>query len=109
MVNFFVSRDFLVGVPVALIIYNLLPTARLQAPFLVGTSLVIFWLAAGNRVLVVCFAALVTEFSSLAAVRIVPARRLALWIGVALNLAIASVLVDIFLQVVCLMILLLAA
>jgi hypothetical protein len=39
MVNFFVSRAFLTGVPIALTIYYLLPTARFQVPFLVGTSL----------------------------------------------------------------------
>jgi hypothetical protein len=49
MVNFFVSRAFLIGVPVALTIYYLLPTARLQVPLLIGTSLVIFWFAAGNQ------------------------------------------------------------
>ena len=49
MVNFFVSRAFLIGVPVALTIYYLLPTARLQVPLLIVTSLVIFWFAAGNH------------------------------------------------------------
>jgi hypothetical protein len=75
MVNFFVSRAFLTGVPIALIVYYLLPTARLQVPFLVGTSLVIFWLAAGSQVLLVCFAALVTALTSLGAVQAQPARR----------------------------------
>ena len=85
--NFFVSRAFLIGVPVALAIYYLLPTARLQVPLLIGTSLVIFWFAAGNQVLLVCFAALVTAMTSLGAVQAQPARRrLALWIGVGLNL-----------------------
>ena len=88
MVNFFVSLPFLAGVPVALIIYYLLPTARLQAPFLIGTSLVIFWFAAGGQVLLVCFAALVTALASLATVQTQPScRRLGLSIGVALNLA----------------------
>src|SRR6516165_9318923 len=88
MVNFFVSLPFLAGVPVALIVYYLLPTARLQVPFLVGTSLVIFWFAAGGQVLLVCFAALVTALASLAAVQTQPSRRrLGLSIGVALNLA----------------------
>ena len=88
MLNFFVSRAFLVGVPVALIIYYLLPTARLQVPFLISTSLAIFWFAAGNQVLLVCFAALVTAVTSLGAVQAQPVRRrLGLWIGVALNLA----------------------
>ena len=88
MVNFFVSVPFLAGVPVALIIYYLLPTARLQVPFLIGTSLVIFWFAAGSQVLLVCFAALVTTLASLAAVQAQPARRrLGLSIGVGLNLA----------------------
>jgi alginate O-acetyltransferase complex protein AlgI len=87
MVNFFVSRAFLIGVPVALTIYYLLPTARLQVPLLIGTSLVIFWFAAGNQVLLVCFAALVTAMTSLGVVQAQPVRRrLALWIGVALNL-----------------------
>src|SRR5215469_153020 len=88
MVNFFVSLPFLAGVPVALIVYYLLPTARLQVPFLIGTSLVIFWFAAGGQVLLVCFAALVTALASLAAVQTQPSRRcLGLSIGVALNLA----------------------
>jgi alginate O-acetyltransferase complex protein AlgI len=88
MVNFFVSRAFLIGVPIALTIYYLLPTARLQVPFLIGTSLVIFWLAAGSQVLLVCFAALVTALTSLGTVRVQPTRRrLALSIGVGLNLA----------------------
>jgi alginate O-acetyltransferase complex protein AlgI len=88
MVNFFVSLPFLAGVPVALIIYYLLPTARLQVPFLIGTSLVIFWFAAGSQVLLVLFAALVTALTSLAAVQARPARRrLGLSIGVGLNLA----------------------
>ncbi len=89
MVNFFVSWAFLTGVPVALVVYYLLPTARLQVPFLVGTSLAIFWFAADNQVLLVCFAALVTALTSLGAVQSQPRRRrLALWIGVGLNLAI---------------------
>jgi alginate O-acetyltransferase complex protein AlgI len=88
MVNFFVSLPFLAGVPVALIIYYLLPTARLQVPFLIGTSLIIFWFAAGGQVLLVCFAALVTALASLAAVQTqATRRRLGLSIGVALNLA----------------------
>ena len=53
-----------------------------------GTNLVIFWFAAGNQVLLVCFAALVTALTSLGAPQAQPAhRRLALWIGVGLNLA----------------------
>jgi len=88
MMNFFVSRAFLIGVPVALTIYYLLPTARLQVPLLIVTSLVIFWFVAGNQVLLVCFAALVTALTSLGAPQAQPAhRRLALWIGVGLNLA----------------------
>ena len=88
MVNFFVSLPFLAGVPVALIVYYLLSTARLQVPFMIGTSLVIFWFAAGGQVLLVCFAALVTALASLAAVQTQPSRRrLGLSIGVALNLA----------------------
>jgi hypothetical protein len=88
MVNFFVSRAFLIGVPVALTIYYLLPTARLQVPLLIVTSFVIFWFAAGYQVLLVCFAALVTAVTSLGAVQVQPAhRRIALWIGVGLNLA----------------------
>jgi alginate O-acetyltransferase complex protein AlgI len=71
-----------------LIVYYLLPTARLQVPILIGTSLVIFWFAAGGQVLLVCFADLVTALASLAAVKTQPSRRrLGLSIGVALNLA----------------------
>jgi alginate O-acetyltransferase complex protein AlgI len=88
MVNFFVSPAFLAGVPVALIIYYLLPTAGLQVPFLVATSLLVFWFAAGSQVLLVCLAAIVTASMSLAAVQPQPTyRRLGLWIGVSLNLA----------------------
>jgi alginate O-acetyltransferase complex protein AlgI len=87
MVNFFVSRAFLIGMPVALAIYYVLPTARLQVPFLIGTSLVVFWFAAGNQVLLVCFAAFVTAVTSLAAVQVRPVRRrIGLWLGVGLNL-----------------------
>jgi hypothetical protein len=49
MLNFFVSRAFLIGLPVALTIYYLLPTARLQVPLLIVTSFVIFCFAAGNH------------------------------------------------------------
>jgi hypothetical protein len=53
---------------------------------LIVTSFVIFWFAAGKPL--VCFAALVTAVTSLGAVQAHPARRrLALWIGVALELA----------------------
>jgi alginate O-acetyltransferase complex protein AlgI len=86
MVNFFVSRAFLAGMPVALIVYYLLPTASLQVPFLIDTSLIVFWFAAGSQVLLVCFAVLVTALTSLAAVQ--PAyRRIGVWLGVGLNLA----------------------
>jgi D-alanyl-lipoteichoic acid acyltransferase DltB (MBOAT superfamily) len=88
MVNFFVSRAFLTRVPIALTIYYLLPTARLQVLFLVGTSPVIFCLAAGSQLRLICFAALVTAVTSLGAVQAQPPRRrLGLCIEMGLNLA----------------------